>query len=413
MKKQILILMMALFYSNLIQPAQEAVSSASAPASSSSVSSNPKPKLDTLLIANELEIDKLFEKYKKPIVVKGVSKINKIQLTKDTLNHVFGMSIKQKSGALKDLNLSGFHHDYNLELAGLVKPYYISGHGAGAGVSEKFIAYKRNQFPVFKTFFSPILTREQVIEKLIESLHNIQEYEDQGKNIRIRGKASVIRGKNNDVESIIIDTVVNKQTNDIITFFPVTQKPKEEIQREQQELNLLFKKFHFNLENKPERQSITEEEINQLLSLYADGIEVNWIIIRDNLLFQEKFSKEVLAHLNPLYNKTPKHIKKINITAKTLENVFKDVDVAFPKYLSRVEILAKLKEALQNITIYETGLGDSIREKSVNLRAFKGIGNFLQLRSSTKGRSQKDIWNFYIIINEDTGDLEVFYPLFS
>lgn len=410
MKKQILMFVITmLFYSNLIHSAQPAAASSSSSSSSSSVSSSAK--LDQLLIANELEISKLAEKYKKPIVVKGVSRINSVKITKKLLEHVFGISIKQKNNALRDLNMKGFHHDYNKELQTLVKPYSVSSHGTGGGVREVFFAYRQNQFPVFKTFFSPTFTREQVIQKLIESLHNIQGYEDQGKKLLIRGKAfdDIITSR----DDIIIDTVVNKETNEIITFYPASEKPKEEIQQEQQELNVLYKKFHFNVENKPERQPITQEEINQLLSLYADGIEVNWVIIRDNLMFKEKFSKEIMSQLNPLYNKTPKHIKKINITAKTLENVFKDVDVAFPKYLSRIEILAKLKEALQNITIYETGLGDSIREKSVNLQAFKGIGNFLQLRSSTKGKSQKDIWNFYIIINEDTGDLEVFYPLFS
>lgn len=403
MERQIFILSILFFYFSSTHTAASEMPS-------SSSSSRSQSKLDQLLIVNQLEIDRLSEKYKRPIVVKGVLGINKVRLTKASLNHVFGMHIKQKNRTLKSPHLSGFHHDYNLELEDLIKPFYSSGGSIAPGVREAFISYSSNQLPVFKTFFSPMLTREQVLEMLIESLHNIQTYENEGKNIKIRGKATIISGKNKG-RNLLIDTLVNKRTHEIVTFFPVPQKPKEETQHEQERVHLLFKK-HFNFVKKPEREPVTDEEITELASLYAEGIPVDWVIVGNNVLFKESFSEEALADLDPLNNQPPKHIKKINITVKSLENVFaQNNDGAFPKYLSRKEILAQLKDVLEGITIYKAG--SSLRAKDLRVGPFQGIGNFIKLRGFTKGKDIKDIWELFIIINEDTNDLEIFYPLFS
>lgn len=279
------VLFAVLLYAHALQLSQEPASPISTPAplacpvssqnaglletllaaESSPSSATTQSRLDRLFIVNGSEIDTLLEKYKKPIVVKGISRINKVTLTKESLNHVFGLRVKQKSDLPNDVDFIGFHHDYNSELEDQIKPFYSHGGSMAPGVREIFFAYTRNQYPSFKTFFRSSLTREEVIEKLIESLHNIQGYEDQGKNILIRGKASIETRSRRDnsitrVDTFIIDTIVDKETHEIITFFPEAYSSKKEIQQKQRELNLWFERCYFKRDDKTARKTIIQEK---------------------------------------------------------------------------------------------------------------------------------------------------------
>lgn len=357
------------------------------------VESDANKQLDQIFVHNQAEFDELLKKYSKPIpfqcpkkkgnLIKGQAK-----LTKETLFHVFGMKISKRNAELNNLFLSGFHHDYKLQLTTLIQPFYNTMQNTG-GLLEGFIAYAKNQFPVFKTYFLPSHTREEVIQQLIESLKNILACEDQDK------EKLVLIGKT--TKGIVIKTVLSKKTKQIITFFPVTQKTKEEIAEEQNKLNVLFKKFFFNVAQRTERKVITKEEVERLVKLYSKGIEVNWV-----------FNGNSILKYDPKKNyPNQKIIKKINITPKSLERSFSQKnDSNFPKYLSKIEILNKLKEALENVVPHKAM---AVKTNSMN----EINGNFIMIQSHSNGKDISDIYKFLIYINEDNGDLEFFFTLFG
>jgi hypothetical protein len=323
------------------------------------------------------------------------------------------MTIKQKNSATPELDLSGFHHDYNLELEDQVKPYYQSGSSAGINVKDVYVSYNQNQFPVFKTFFSHMLTREQVIEALLESLRDIQGYEDQGKNMLIRGKALIVRPKK-PAEHVIIDTIVNKQTNDIITFYPETPTSKEEIRQKLADLKRHFKQYIFDPEHRPKRQPVTKEEIEQLVQPYADGIQVNWVMFGDYLLFKEEFSKKALSRPDLPQNQPRKYIKKVIINSKSLENIFSEAnDVTFPGDVSRPQIVKKIKMALESVTIYDNrdGRDGPLRYKGIKAPGYTSPSHVIELKVNIDGKNKGDVWELLMYINEDTGELEFAYPL--
>ena len=83
-------------------------------------------------------------------------------------------------------------------------------------------------------------------------MHNIQGYEDQGKNILISGTASIETRNRRDnsitrVDKFTIDTVIDKQTHEIITFYPKANTPKKEWQQKEQELKLKFERCFFRM----------------------------------------------------------------------------------------------------------------------------------------------------------------------
>lgn len=424
MVKQMLVLaVVAISYSNICAAAH-------GPSVSKVVSAE-----NELRIANALEIDQLLKKYQKPIVIQPIADmdIDKVELTEKVLKHVFGMEVKKGADNFKELSLKGFHHDANLELEHQEQSFYRC-EKSNSVISAGFIAHKKTHLPVFKTLFSSLLSREQVIDAWIESLQNIQQCEKQSKYKRLlTGQATIPNWKNKKID-VVIKTVVDKKTGQVITFFPVLQK--DDIKQEKKKLDLLWSKHFLNVEKKPERTSITKEEVEQLLKLFPNGIQVNWVIIGDNLLFRSKkqFSEEALAKLNPrIDDKMPKYMHNINITAQSLANVFSpENDKNFPIYLSRIDILEKLQEALENINIYGRGDAHNItvcnddiereitvydnggfhRDSFISKKNAEHSINLLTLESCSNGKNEKDIWKFYIIINEDTGDLENFYPLF-
>lgn len=406
----------------------------SQPAAKADVSAS-KQISHQLLIANPLEIGQLLNKYSNPITVQLDSGQEKVQLTKKALDHIFGMEVKEGDDDLKSPSLKGFHHDYHFELEDQHRSFY-SCSKSNSVISEGFIAHKKTHLPVFKTMFSCLLPREQVIKALAESLQNIQSIEDQAdqSNFLLKGKVAILNGKNEKVD-VIINTAVNKKTKKIVTFFPSPESSQDEIKEKKERLQILWKKHFLNIEKRPERQSMTEEEAEQLLQRFSHGIQVDWNIIGDNLLFanNKQVSQEAADKLNPrIDDMMPRYIKNVNITAQSLANVFSlDNDKNFPIYLGREEILTKLKEALQNITIYGRGdaqdftlIRDDIEYKMTDYdngephrdsfieKDAESSANLLRLECSSNGKDQKDAWTFLVDINEDTGDLKTFWPLF-
>ncbi|MDR3549977.1 MAG: ankyrin repeat domain-containing protein [Candidatus Babeliales bacterium] len=367
-------------------------SSSSSSNSSSSPAQNISPK--KVLVVNEAEIDALADKYKNPIPVK----ISDVRLTKKTLKHIFGMEIGDKKDPMGSFYLTGFHHDQQGQLRDQENIYYSSSKGH-EGFREGFIAYTRQQFPVYKTFFSSMLSREKVISMMIEALQNVTKIEDQGSVWKIEGTT------NNDMDIIVI---IKKKDNTIVTFYPKSPRPAREVADETEELKTKFTKFFFNPSNKPLRQPLTDEELEQLLALYPDGIKFNMILAQ--VLSREGLFKSM--YLSTLQKAYPGrvHIKKnltnLYFTRESLKQIFSmPNDDSFPHYLSRTEILRKVKSALVNFGVHRISVGESFEVP------FDREGNLIKIRAADTDKDNNFL--FYIKINENTGVIEKFYPLFQ
>ena len=75
-----------------------------------------------------------------------------------------------------------------------------------------------------------------------------------GKNILIRGKATIetrrrLDNKLTRVDTFIIDTIVDKNTHEIVTFFPEAYTPKKEIQQKLKKLHTEFEQCFFTRED--------------------------------------------------------------------------------------------------------------------------------------------------------------------
>lgn len=344
------------------------------------VEAKPRVQEIGLHIACQQEIAALLKKYGRPIVVHEKLKVT---LTEKALEHVFGMTIKRDGECL---GLTGFHHDNQLQLQEQDRSFFLSLKNTG-GQLEGFVAYKRNQLPVFKTFFSPIWTREKVIETFIKSLKAVKSIKQEGEKRLITGKA---------LDGTAICTVIDAKGK-VVTFYPVAKTSKLEHKQEQEKLQTLFKKCFLNLEHNPERKPITKEEIETLAELYPHGIQVNWLLRGEHGLAERDKQQKVLDDR--------KLISNVIITDKALAAIFaKENDAEFPVHLSRAEILQKLKEALQAVA----GNG------TLFLRKKDAHGNHLHfLGACSKGSDERDIFQFNITVNADTGELEALHPLFG
>lgn len=412
---------------------------------------------DTQLVPTDpKELQALAEKYKGGITVKGIHGIPKVNLTMKSLKHVFGVKIAKGPDKSQAAYLQGFHHDYNLLTRKQAPPFYFLAHGVGNGIREGFIAFNQTDKPVYKTFFSAILPKEQVINLLIESLRNIQKQEPQQQGLLL------IEGITEN--GITIRTIIHKATGNIVTFFPVTQTSRKEIDAEAYELEQLFERFFRNVANKPQRTPACEREITQLLEQFPQGIPFNMGVGKIDLMSPDMYAyftsfmpnqypsevaksfplglRKSLANMKvypapilvdalfkedriPTFLKRyPERIeikniiKNVYFTKKNLLNTFSEKnDSRFPLYLTRIEILKHVKEALGNIE--QGGLRNrfginNMRSKweLERLPTFSERGDNLLIRGTTKGTDNNDSFTYLIFLNKTTGVIEDFYPLF-
>lgn len=438
---------------NASNNALAASSSSSRPTCSTSSSplKNPTPILEpkTVFLVDEAEIHALAQKYKKAIPVKGISGISHIFLPETTLQHIFGIEIGDKKG---EIYLTGFHHDQDMKLKNQEKIFYSSSRTYN-GFRDGFIASTNQQFPVYKTFFLSSLSRDQIIAMMIEALQNIQNIDDQGTKLKIEGLTK------NNMTLIII---VKKDNRSIITFFPKSPRTEQEIKNETAELKRTFGKFFFNPLNKPLRQPITPEESTQLVAMYPQGFPVNWILAAVDINTQDyydfylstmkkrmpPFFQDAILNqhlIDELLEYEPKKIinkkqfiKNVYITSDTIKTAFStENDRNFPSYLSRVEIIELLKDAIESflpqdrwddasdfddqtsdsethLISYGTLESDDVTINCITrLPSYDQRGALIGIRSKTTGSiANTDTWTFYILIDPLTGNVTNFYPLY-
>lgn len=421
------------------QPKAQELAPAKAPAAQAKAKIKPKPKKKKTVgfIVKQSELQQLEKKYQAGFVVIGSPQIAKVYLTLCTLQHVFGMEIINTAGELEPvyLTLTGFHHDSQCELVHKIKPFYFSARGVGNGIREGFIAYDRTHVPVYKSFFSVVLSRDEVINMLIESLQHINKSEmQQGGKILLEGTA------NNGVK---IRTIPDKNSGEIITFFPVTQKPAAEIKAETEEITRLFKKhFYLDQKNKP-RMPVTPQEIEQLYTNYKEGIPFNfgllevtpkfhpWSLTPTSLhadyeklaLQPEHWQNRVLVpnHLLPhVLKKYPHEVSLIqemntlHFTPQRLQHIFTTQDKAFPPNMTRQQILNIVNDILANAYQgggsydFDNGPATAISEPTIKMP-----NNQLWFVANSHGADKNDIYQFLIKIDIPTGEIIDFYPLFG
>lgn len=344
-----------------------------------------KPEIAQVIQTSQTELDQLAEQYKAGISIKGISGLTKINLTKKTLTHVFGKQFKSKSG---DVYLEGYHHETS-------DPFFFSIQGLGDGTEEGFIAFDRSHIPVYKTFFSSLLTKQQIIEMLIKSLNNIQKQEICENDINrwcIDGIAS---------NGVSIKTIIDKKTGEVITFYPLSKKSKDEISSENKRLKLLFKKHFHQRKDKPNRPPLTETEVHDLLQQFGNEIPFKMIISAQNILIPTS-KIESMQQRAPLIVKLA--LTSLRFTPQSLSHAFsKTNDLNFPPYLSRAEILTQVKQALENISQNQNG---------IKISGYKDTDEVLKLKGISNATKSIDAFVFLIKINKRDGTIEDFYPLF-
>lgn len=397
----------------------------------------PKKQGSNLIIMNQEELDALAEQYKDAISVQGVPDISAIKLTKRALEHVFGLEIMPE-----DKGISGFHHDYNLESEDTIKMFYRSSTTKARGICEGFLATSRHQSPVYKTFFPFSLTRQQVLEKVIESLQHIQKKEDKSKTWLLECLAS---------DGMQINIVIDKENNEIITFFPVVPEERSERKEELKKLKFLFKKHFGNSKQQLVRQPLNQEESDALMKLYSGGLLSNVNIGEIDLIdpithtqwrAQHGYDLPPAWHTLLLTEKVAQDFSQkypgrgriiiqpqgipLHITQATLKKIFStEMDKNFPPNLTRTEIMHYLKQVIENASPlaeypHATFAQDAADGRSTlifpEMKAFPSTklnGDKLHITSCTSGNNPSDIFTMHIIADARTGLIENFYSLFN
>jgi hypothetical protein len=190
-----------------------------------------------------------------------------------------------------------------------------------------------------------------------------------------------------------------------------------------------------NPEGKPTRKPITPGEITKLLKPFSRGINFNMTLSEVNLVSPAMqrllpiiipcwvpalINKHRIVSLMKKYPgriKLIKNIKKLHLTQATLDKVFSENDESFPPYLTRVEILNLLKEALNNPYSkmkQHLQINNKRTEKDLNFPSFrKESDKTISFRGRTKNLDEDKNFTFYIVINSKTRKIEDFHMLFD
>lgn len=378
---------------------------------------------------DQKELETLIKPYKAGFTIKGVPGLKKVYLTFETVQHVFGAEVKPKNDPLNTMYISGYHHS---DFEHHKKFFYSSWHTTANRIGEGWVAFDKKDLPVYKTFFPLNMSKQEIITLLIQSLKNLKNIEDQKDKWALLGET---------VDGIRIKTIVNKETGNIITFYPITDTPKQEIAAKTKNIQVKFVKFFQNYENKPTRKPISQEEITELLKPFSKGINFNMTPSKVDKItpamqkehLQIGFLKKMPPYwasvlipkskVSSLMKKYPeriipgKNIKNLYLTPEVLEKVFSEKDASFPLSLTRSEILSFLKEAVKNI-FSEVGeesvqINNNKTERELVFpRYHSEKNNTISLRGRTKSREEGKNFTFYIVINQETGVIEDFHILF-
>ena len=137
------------------------------------------------------------------------------------------------------------------------------------------------------------------------------------------------------------------------------------------------------------------------------------VLLNKNLLDEiDRCDPSKLIHVERM-------IRKLHITPDTLQNAFSEQnDGSFPVYLSRPEILKKLKEAVKNLdkthpVSYGTlATGGKTIYCTTGLPRYSKEGELIGIRLTSNITTPEDTWTFFVLIDPLTGSIHNFYPLF-
>jgi hypothetical protein len=135
------------------------------------VIATPAPKIVSksvrTILPTWVDIKSLMKKFEDQCIYKGQS----VCVDCEHLFSIGEMHIMKRSGRMKEPRLYGWHHDHmkNLEKAGIVQYENIVEGACGAFKAEPVVNGTKYGK---KTFFSPVWTEEQVVEKILEALSN-------------------------------------------------------------------------------------------------------------------------------------------------------------------------------------------------------------------------------------------------
>jgi hypothetical protein len=278
----------------------------------------------------------------------------------------------------------------------------------------------RGDKPVFKTFFSANLSREEVLDLLISSLSDKNKLIEDlaGNRLKIRGVAH---------SGVTIITILNKNSGEIVTFYPHTEQDKEKTTSEQR----MHRKF---FSGNTVRNPITDLELDELMQDYKDGVAFNMVFTcrmniisgPPSMLLYKSEAREQVAKDYPKASQVYKVMDKVVISREFLADIFSEKnDGAFPPYLSRKEILSDLQDALDLITVpsEDHGITDSgtqlsfyplssiSKKQTRDFPIARDKSDGLKLRSYSLHKDLDRCFRYMIALDKDTGALLQFYPL--
>ncbi len=117
-------------------------------------------------------------------------------------------------------------------------------------------------------------------------------------------------------------------------------------------------------------------------------------------------------------------LKALHFSPESLRNIFSEKnDERFPSYLRRKEIIDLVVDALKNVgnTVSNTPEnktilninGEATEDELANLSPFEKSGDLLWIPADTKGTGNNDAFTFWITVDEKTGIIKDFFPLFK
>jgi hypothetical protein len=275
----------------------------------------------------------------------------KLVISKKCLKHVFGMELQSRKKEGEGYKcFGGFHHFDMDTVPKSVQSFRINV--ISPHVADGYIVVNRTHLPCYKTFFMGSLSREAIMERVVEACQEILQVDS------TQPRIWVIDGRSKD--GLMIQIIAENPSGKVKTFYPFSKLLKAR-QAETESMKIQFSKIYCN---PCYRESFsTETSICELQDSFGDGIRVGLLYVGLDAASAEVAS--MFGYVDRTIGLLPRSAVKdlmktrkidikraidtIVLPTETIQKcLFDKFCNKFPENICRLEVIRLLKEAINN-----------------------------------------------------------------